>query len=186
MRWTGLLALVLLATLAGCHRGRAAGGVPVLSDRRADRLMMLASGDLACPTAALTTETIGSRVHRVSGCNGWRDYALFGVDRRARAARWQRVIPLPDRASADLACPASAIALTPSSATRYGASGCGRAEVLELQCTEIDCGWVGVAVAAPPPFVAPSAPAPVIVVPATATIEVTTSDSGAALAAPRP
>lgn len=160
MRVRSVLASVLLCAfflivVGGCrHRGESGATAttattaevdpaPQVNGRRLRRLLSIAAGDLNCPTGGLTHEQVTDRIHRVRGCNDWRDYAIFG--RRHRPARWRRVVPITERAQADFGCPAAQITFAPTSPTSYTASGCGSATGYQLSCNHADCGWVGAA-----------------------------------------
>ncbi len=161
-----LLTFLALTVLGGCrHRdGRgttSASTAPTVNGRRLNRLLSIASRDLSCPVAGLAHEQVTDRIYRVRGCNDWRDYAIFG-GRRHRAARWRRIVPISDRASADFSCPMPQMTFTPSTPLSYGVVGCGKAAGYDLRCTETDCGWVG---GAPPSGTATASL--VIIVPAT-------------------
>lgn len=144
---TTFFALLTIAILGGCrHRTETTSTttasspeVPRVNARRTRRLVAIASRDLSCPPEQLMHEQVTERIYRVRGCGDWRDYAIFG----GRRARWRRILPIGERATADFGCSMAEINFTPTSATTYTAVGCGKAAGYELRCTDRDCGWVG-------------------------------------------
>ncbi|MFO0714907.1 MAG: hypothetical protein U0353_34015 [Sandaracinus sp.] len=160
---TALFALSLVAV--GCHRDRTR-----VDDRRLANLERRAARDLGCPAVAVRVERMDERLFRVSGCGAWMDYAIFARGRhRYGGAGWRRVIPLAERASAELGCAPDQIRFEGRTPRRYAIAGCGHATEMELRCNEIDCGWV--ATSAPgavgePVVVTPALTAPAPTTPA--------------------
>jgi hypothetical protein len=156
--------LVCLGLVSGgCHR-RSATHVDA---RRHQNLERRAARDLSCPGVALTIEQLDERLWRASGCGGWVDYAIIANGRHRRyGARWRVVMPLAQRAMAELGCSPEQIHFEGRSPRRYAVAGCGRALEMELRCGDVDCGWVAatpmqsVAVPTTPPVT--TAPAVVV------------------------
>lgn len=143
---TLFVTLLTLIVLGGCrHRHDTTSSTvatpeaPRVNARRTRRLLAIAARDLSCPAEQLMHEQVTERIYRVRGCGDWRDYAIFG----GRRARWRRILPIGERASADFGCTMPEINFTPTSPTTYTAIGCGKAAGYELRCTDRDCGWVG-------------------------------------------
>lgn len=140
-----------------------------VDDRRLANLERRAARDLGCPAVAVRVERIDERLYRVSGCGGWMDYAIFPRGRhRYGGAGWRVVVPLAQRASAELGCAPDQIRFEGRSPRRYAVAGCSRATEMELACNAIDCGWVatsppalvGQAVVVTPALTAPAPTTP--------------------------
>jgi hypothetical protein len=151
--------IVALAVLSGaCH----ARDPFRLTERRMQNLLHQGSVITGCPAVAMTSERLSDRVFRVSGCGTYADFAAYVRGHgRYSGARWVHVVPVTDRASAQLGCPASAATFTPQGPTRYLVTGCGTAATFDLQCGAVDCGWALTgqsAMATAPPVVAAATP----------------------------
>lgn len=135
---TIVLALsALLVVIVGCRRDPAR-----VTARRLENLQLLASRDLACPAVAIGLTELEEHLYRASGCNQWADYSIRGRGHRYAGASWQRVVPLAERAQAELGCPAANVAFEPVDARSYRVAGCGRSGVMSLVCGDLDCGWL--------------------------------------------
>jgi hypothetical protein len=134
-----LLVIVLSAlAIAGCARSRRGR----IAARQTRQLRQLAAVELACHPDTLRLVPLDDRVYQVEGCNQLRDYAL--ADRRGRGRRggWYAIQPVYARATAEMACPPSQLAIQAPAATVRNAHGCGRTARYDLVCGEAECAWM--------------------------------------------
>lgn len=142
-------------------------------------LLHQASVATGCPAVAMTSERLSDRVFRVTGCGTYVDYAAYTRGRgRYTSARWRRVVPVTERAAAQLGCPAASATFTPQGPLRYLVTGCGQPATFDLQCGDLDCAWVssGASAAAVP---APSATVVAVVPPPPAAVDPSAAMSAA-------
>jgi hypothetical protein len=154
--------VLVLVSMAGCHRSTDAFR---LTDQRMQNLLRQGSAATSCPAVAMTSERISDRVFRVSGCGTFADFGAFTRGRgRYQSARWVRITSILERASSELGCAVPGTAVTMVGALRAVVNGCGRVATYDLQCGDVDCGWVmtsGQRAPTPAPVVAQVAiPAP--------------------------
>ncbi len=139
MRW-GLAIVLVLASVAGCHRSNDPFR---LTPQRMDNLLRQGSAATSCPAVAMTSERISDRVFRVSGCGTFADFGAFTRGRgHYQSARWVRITSIVERASSELGCTVPGTAVTMVGALRAVVNGCGRVATYDLQCGDVDCGWV--------------------------------------------
>jgi hypothetical protein len=136
-------AVIVMLLLEGCARfASLRATVPHVDARRLANLRALAEQDMACPSADLSIWSIDDRVWQVSGCGHAREYTIRS---HGFGARWERIESVGVRASDELGCSASLIALRVETHGVMNASGCGRSTVLQLQCDIDRCEWTAIA-----------------------------------------
>jgi hypothetical protein len=136
---------VIAAGCAGVSRPRryagAVEGAPRVDDHRLRNLHRAASRETGCPEHALTLRPLTEQVWEVSGCGLSQEYAM--VDPRGfRRSEWQPIAPLALRASNELSCPASGLAIQAPTSNVRTVSGCGRSATYALACGARACEWV--------------------------------------------
>jgi hypothetical protein len=143
MRRAALVTVALVALSACVRRADAYGRVPHVDERRLANLQALASREMACPAVTLAITPLDMRVYQVTGCGMVREWAIMGRGRgRYQGAQWRPVVPIGQRASAEMACPPEGLAIAAPLPTERTASGCGRAATYAILCGDLDCAWV--------------------------------------------
>lgn len=149
------IALALLIGLTvfapACGRRNRAPEAPNLTQRRYDKLLSDARGDLVCKD--IQYQYLGEDIHNVQGCGKQKSYLLYCS---GPVCRW--VIAPAELAAVEMSCPAASLTATKITPSVYVIEGCNQKRSYTLQGSN----WTGETMAPAPAAVAeaPEAQAP--------------------------